>query len=191
MFSSQQLILTSDGAWRATEVFLNADENHVPGAAVIHEDLRQLTLWQKIGVPERPTVEGVLAWLTSLPRDAPLAPEDLRRIKEILRSNPQRIWTECGCWLNLEGEWVPVGDLVYYISTEPAAHSAIFSPLSSGKSPIWGACRRELFNRHPFPGFATLQTGYRSAFRTVPHRPCRGMQALADRPRERLCASCG
>lgn len=130
-FNSQKLILTSDGTWaRTAGVFLNSDENHVPGSAVIHNDLRSLTLWQRIGVAERPTIEIVLAWLKALPTNERPAPDELRRIKEILPKHPYRIWAECGCWLNLEGEWISVDELSYSISMQSlSAWSHLFSSI--------------------------------------------------------------
>ena len=118
-FHNHKLILTSEGTWaKAAEVFLNADEHLVPGSAVIHQDIRQLTIWQKIGVSDRPTVEVVLAWLCGLTRNERLSQDELRRIKELLPKYPHRIWNDCGCWLNLEGEWVDVEELKYSISMQ-------------------------------------------------------------------------
>src|SRR5262249_22015000 len=114
-FELEKLIPTFNGEWaRADEVFWGSDDLRVPGATAIHAELRHFAIWQRIGVPERPTVEMVLAWLNSLPKFERLAAEDLRRIDEVLPRYPQRIWTECGCWLNLAQEWSPVGELVYY-----------------------------------------------------------------------------
>jgi hypothetical protein len=116
-FESQSMILTTDGSWAsAGDVFLGADDHGVPGAAIVHEAIRPLTLWQKIGVEDRPTLERVISWLKNLPRSEKLSPEVLRRVKELLPRYAHRIWTECGCWLNLEGEWTDTENLRYSLS---------------------------------------------------------------------------
>jgi hypothetical protein len=116
-FESQRLILASDGTWaKADEIFLSPDDHDVPGAAIVHEAIRPLTIWQKIGVEPRPTLERVIAWLQNLPQDEKLSPDVLRRVKELLPRHAHRIWFDCGCWLNLEGEWVDIENLRYSIS---------------------------------------------------------------------------
>ncbi|MGE3999001.1 MAG: sacsin N-terminal ATP-binding-like domain-containing protein [Planctomycetaceae bacterium] len=116
-FHTQSLILTTDGTWaKADEVFLSPDDHDVPGAAIVHEALRPLTIWQKIDVKDRPTLELVVAWLQKLPQDQKLAPEVIRRVKELLPRHAHRIWFDCGCWLNLEGEWTNIENLRYSIS---------------------------------------------------------------------------
>ena len=116
---TEKLILTQDGAWStASSVFLMADEEDVPDAAVICGSVSDLTLWWKVGVENRPTVELVIAWLQSLESGAVLSPEDARRVRSLLARHPVRIWTECGHWLNLAGEWSPVERLVYAITMQ-------------------------------------------------------------------------
>jgi len=50
-FAREKLILTTDSEWVYTsKVFLNADEEDAPGAAVVHSAIRDLALWHKVGV---------------------------------------------------------------------------------------------------------------------------------------------
>lgn len=116
-FQAERLVLTTDGTWaQSNEVFLAPDDHDVPGAALVHEAIRSLTLWQKVGVEPRPTLDRIIEWLQSLPQDEKLAPDVLRRIKELLPRHAHRIWFDCGCWLNLDGEWTSIENLKYSIS---------------------------------------------------------------------------
>jgi hypothetical protein len=111
-FSSEKLIWSECGTWtRASEVFLAADEDDVSGALVIPESVRDLALWTKVGVAERPTAELAIQWLKSLSSGNRLEEDEHRRVLLLLARYPERVWTECGHWLNLVGEWVPVRDL--------------------------------------------------------------------------------
>jgi hypothetical protein len=116
-FQSQRLILAMNGTWaRADEVFLSPDDFDVPDPPVVHDSINPLRIWSMIGVEARPTLERVLDWLRKLPRNEKLAPDILRRVKELLARHAHRIWLDCGCWLNLEGELIAVAGLRYSIS---------------------------------------------------------------------------
>lgn len=113
----EKLILTSDSQWAmGTSVFLVADEEDVPGAAVIRDSVADLALWRKIGIAERPTADLAIEWLKALPPEHALSAEDLRRTRALLARHPLRIWHECDCWLNLTGEWVPTETLRYALT---------------------------------------------------------------------------
>lgn len=85
----EKLILTEGVDWvRATGVFLSSDEEDVPGAALIRSSVRDLTLWRKIDIAERPTFELAMEWLRSLPSSEILSPEDARRVRGLLSATP-------------------------------------------------------------------------------------------------------
>ena len=118
-FMTERLILTENGAWEISGgVFLNADEEDAPGAETVRASVRDLTLWRKIGVEERPTPELVISWLQSLP-SGPLPPEDLRRARALLARHAARVWEECQHWLSLSGEWTPVEEFDYALTMQP------------------------------------------------------------------------
>ena len=147
-FANYELILTEDGGWRrTTDVYINPDENDVPGAAVIHPALRDLAIWRRIGVPERPTVESALEWLGALGSSVTLNNDDLRRARSLLSRYPERIWKACGHWLSLNGHWLPVYDMKYSVNTQYAEawnhlypnikdKTAVFDMLSPGLSQL-------------------------------------------------------
>lgn len=118
-FGNERLILSEAGAWvDAKSVFLLAEEEDVPGAALIRPTVRDLSLWQKVRVAERPTLDLALAWLRGLPEGKSLPADDLRRARALQSRHALRVWRECQHWLNLLGEWVPVGTVAYTLSMQ-------------------------------------------------------------------------
>ncbi|MGQ4806699.1 hypothetical protein NKDENANG_00032 [Candidatus Entotheonellaceae bacterium PAL068K] len=125
-FAGDKIILTTESEWvRTSEVFLHADEEDAPGAAVIHAAVRDLSLWHKVGVAERPTEDLALKWLAGIPSHKKLSQDALRRVRALLPRYAKRIWLECRHWLNMDGEWVPVEELAYKLTMQtliPWAH---------------------------------------------------------------------
>lgn len=118
-FRSEALIFTDSREWsHSGSVFLNSNEEDVPGALVIHESARQLNLWPRMGVVARPSVELAVAWLKELPKGKRLTENEQSRVKALISRYPERVWNECGAWLNLEGEWVSTKELSYRITMQ-------------------------------------------------------------------------
>lgn len=116
-FHERKLILQERGGWAsASEVFLTSNEEDLPEAAVVHTSIRDLSLWRRIDVSERPSAELALQWLRSLIAGQQLQPDELRRIRSLMARHAVRIWTECAHWLNLEGEWTPVSALAFRLT---------------------------------------------------------------------------
>lgn len=130
-FADEKLILTEDSGWgTAAEVFLAADEEDVPCAALVHPSVRRLTLWRKVGVADRPTADLAIDWLASLESGQSLTADELRRVRSLLPRYPERIWSECGHWLNLEGEWTPTDELVYSLAMQSLVKwTHLFKPI--------------------------------------------------------------
>jgi len=120
-FHAERLILVHDGTWAtATCVFQALSDDDVPDAPVVRPSVADLSLWRKIGVPERPSLELMLAWLEELPVSQQLSPADRKRALGMTGRFPLQIW-DLGHWPNILGEWVPVEELVYGL----AMHSLI------------------------------------------------------------------
>ncbi|MEQ1669984.1 MAG: ATPase, partial [Hyphomicrobium sp.] len=77
-----------------------------------------LSLWHRIGVADRPSVDLALQWVGTLISGAVLSAEDGRRVRTLLVRYPIRIWEECGHWVNLLGEWAPAETLAYALSMQ-------------------------------------------------------------------------
>jgi len=118
-FKAEKIVLTDQCVWTSSAaVYLTADEADVPGAALVRPSVKHLTLWRRVGVAERPTADLAISWLQTLPSGQKLVPGELARVRALLVRHPARIWRECGHWLNLAGEWVPVAGLAYALTMQ-------------------------------------------------------------------------
>src|SRR5262249_17846108 len=106
-FRRENLVLTVDGGWtNSLGVFLSGDEDDVPGAAIIRPSVNHLSLWHRIGVADRPTPELAIRWLKQIPSGQRLDGDSARRVRALIARMGQKIWWECGHWINLASEWV-------------------------------------------------------------------------------------
>src|SRR5439155_14599489 len=165
VFHGQKIILSEKNSWaRAGEIFLTADEEDVPGAALVHSSVRHLVLWHKIGVAERPTADLAIGWLRSLPSGQTSSQDEARRVRSLLSRHAARIWDECEHWLNLEGEWVPVSDLAYSLTMRsliPWKH--LFSAIKE-RTADCQMLSTEICERPPFSGLADLSNSVEDRF---------------------------
>lgn len=113
----ERLIFSQDNEWTTGGVvYLSAGDDDVPDLALVRATVADLSLWRRIGVAERPTVELAIEWLSNMAAGFAPAGADLRRVRGLLVRYPVRIWTECGYWLNLLGEWTPTSALTYALT---------------------------------------------------------------------------
>ena len=118
-FKAEKLIVAQDGTWTTSGgAFLAGDEDDVPGAAIIRASVVDLSLSRRVGVAERPSAELAFQWLGTLASGKVLSVDDARRVRTLMSRYPTRIWEECGHWLNLSGEWVPVDALRFALSMQ-------------------------------------------------------------------------
>jgi hypothetical protein len=118
-FSSERLILTADCEWCTSgEVFQYADEQDVPGTPVVHPTVQSLSLWTRLGIAERPTVDLILGWLKQLESGRRLDGQDVKRVTVALQRCTSRVWEECGHWLSLDRTWVPTGQICYRLTMQ-------------------------------------------------------------------------
>jgi len=156
-FAGENLILTNESEWvKSTEVFLAADEDDVPGAAVVHPAIHDLSIWRKLGVADRPTGDLAIRWLVSIPSGKKLSKNELRRIRALLPRYPERIWRECRHWLNLEGEWVQVEQLFYKLTMQTLIPwTNLFRPVKQ-KTADLQKLTAEMCVQYPFVGLQAL-----------------------------------
>ena len=156
-FFYDKLILTAESEWAlTTEVFLNADEEDVPGAAIVHPAIRNLSIWHKIGVAERPTAKLSLKWLASIESNKKLSQDELRRVRALLPRFSERIWLECRHWLNLDGEWAPVEQLTYKLTMQTLIPwSNLFRSIKQ-KTADLQKLNSEICGQYPFTELPTL-----------------------------------
>lgn len=111
-FADNKLILTHEGDFETSSaVYQRVDDDDVPNAALISPSVKNLTLWGRIGVAERPTSELAIKWINTLPPRQVLAPAEARRVRALLARHPRRLWEECGHWITLTDEWVSIASL--------------------------------------------------------------------------------
>lgn len=156
-FKNSALILDESENWcRSTEVFLAGDEEQVPGAAIIHPSFRQLALWPRLGVADRPTADLAIKWLQGLQTGSELSRDDIRRVRALLPRYPDRIWDDCGHWLSLSGKWVPVTDFKYgAFEPGPIADKYLFASIKD-RSADFRALANDVRDRPPFSLLAEL-----------------------------------
>jgi len=164
-FVNEKIILIEGNGWaRAAEVFLAADEEDAPGAGLVHPSVRDLAIWPKVGVPNRPTVDLAIDWLASLEPGQSLATDELRRVRLLMLRYPDRIWRECGHWLNLEGEWTPTKDLVYSLTTQTlVAWKHLFKPIKQ-KTADLQKLSADVLDQHPFVTLRSLAQNIKDRF---------------------------
>jgi hypothetical protein len=118
-FREERIVFTDSGNWsNARGVFIASDLNDLPDTEVVRSSVRDLSMWHKLGVPDRPTPEVAISWLLQLPSGGRLSAGDGKRVKELLALYPSQIWNECGRWLNLSGELVPIENLEFSLSRQ-------------------------------------------------------------------------
>ena len=156
-FSNKKIVLTEKGTWVNTSVvFLSSDEEDAPDAETVRASVRELTLWRKIGVAERPTAELVIKWLQGLPSGEPLSQEDARRVRSLLKRHAERIWIECGHWINLAGEWIKVEDLNFALTLHPLIPWAHFHKWMKQKTADFRQLSQDISSAYPFSEISLL-----------------------------------
>lgn len=164
-FINEKIILIEGNGWaRVAEVFLATDEEDVPGAALVHPSVRDLAIWPKVGVANRPTVDLAIDWLASLEPGQSLAADELRRVRSLMLRYPDRIWSECGHWLNLEGEWTPTNYLVYSLTMQTlVAWKHLFKPIKQ-KTADLQKLSADVCDQHPFATLRSLAQSIEDRF---------------------------
>jgi hypothetical protein len=156
-FAAEDLILSESGEWvTSAEVFLTANEEDVPGAAVVHPLIRHLQLWQKVGIPERPTAQMAVDWLKGIPSGKKLDSDEIRRVRSLLTRYPDRVWRECGHWLNLDGQWIAANQLTFKLTMQSLVPCANLFPAIRRKTADFQRLSAETCKMHPFSDLRNL-----------------------------------
>ncbi len=116
-FNQKPLILTDAGEWLTSgELSIFPEEDN--SSPSIHTSLRNLGLWLRIGVSERPALERTIEWLNSLETGTKIDAAAAKRVRTVLQRDPLRVWNECQHWLTLDSTWVSVADLKYRLTMQ-------------------------------------------------------------------------
>ena len=178
-FETKKIILTENKEWaRAAEVFIARDDEDVPGAAVVFPSVSHLSLWHKVGVEDRPTVELAIDWLKNLPSGQVLSQDEGRRVRSLLPRYPERIWNECEHWLNLEGEWTPISNLAYALTMQSLVAWKHLFPETKQKTADLQKLTTETCQQHPFSTLPSLANSLEERFKETLF----GLPALQRKP---------
>ena len=114
-FDKTPLIIDAEGVWRCRLDVYQANDEELPGIAVIHPEMSAMSLWDRIGVERSPNMDKVLSWLRELPSRAEIPTTDRRRVAAILGRVPRVALDATRHWLSRAGTWVPWQELHYFI----------------------------------------------------------------------------
>jgi len=114
---NERLILSNDGVWSGPPwIFIDANDIDAPYAPLIKRSIKDLALWHRIGIPDRPSLEFVFSWLESLSDNEALQEVEVRRIRALISRHGRVIFDRTAHALNLINEWVPASSLRYAIT---------------------------------------------------------------------------
>ena len=131
-FQEAALILDQEGIWRHQAEIYQANEEELPGIAIIHPEMRALSLWDRLGVERSPNMDRVLSWLRGLPSRGEIAASDRRRVAAILGRMPNRAFDETQHWLSRAGTWTPWHELRFFVAStlgDGAGDGVLFPPI--------------------------------------------------------------
>jgi hypothetical protein len=110
VFTEERMIYTSDSTWETLKGVFKLNPEAVPGVCTLHPEARDLAMWDRIHMPEKPTVEMVLEWLKMLSYGQTISAGDKERVRQILRVAPDLAWSQCEGWIDTSGCWRNVED---------------------------------------------------------------------------------
>lgn len=118
-FESEPLIFSATHGWvRSQEIFISATADDIPDTPLIRSSVRDLELWRRIHVADRPNAELILKWLSELPTEETLPSDQVKRIKGNLARLGSSAWEQSGHWLNLSNQLVRTSEINYSVSMQ-------------------------------------------------------------------------
>jgi hypothetical protein len=157
LFESEPLILSESHGWvRSQEVFISATADDVPDTPLIRPSVRDLELWRRIHVADRPNAELILHWLRELPVGEPLPAEVVRRVKPALARLGVTAWEQCGHWLNISNEWVATSEIRYSVSMRSLTKTQELFPSVKQASADFQMLDFDSLDRYPFADVPSL-----------------------------------
>jgi hypothetical protein len=157
VFASERLILSAGNEWCSSgEVFQVADEQDTPDAAVVHPTVAHLSMWTRLGVPERPTVDLIIDWLKELESGQTLDAQDIKRVRAAQKRCPVRVWSECGHWLTLDNTWAPVSQISYRRTMQGLTKYGELFPGVRSKTADLSNLSADVYDQPPFNALTNL-----------------------------------
>lgn len=130
VFATEAIIRTQDGGWSASDGVFIDNAEQLPGVAIVWKRGAQLGLWRQVGVEHRPTADMVLGWLRERAEGERVEGAAKQRVRALLGGMPERAWTICRAWLDLDDRWMPVSRLRYR-TARPSVWQRVFPAIRS------------------------------------------------------------
>jgi len=103
IFGSKKIARAED-TWERIDAVFRTNPSNLPGVAVLHHDITDIPLWERLGVNIEPGFDDALSWLDALLLDSFLSERDYRDVIKLLARYPRDIWNKSNRWINLEGK---------------------------------------------------------------------------------------
>jgi hypothetical protein len=158
IFASESLIYSDQGTWcNSKDIFQNPDPLDNPGVSLVLPQLRNLQMWTRIGVAEKPTFELILESLKRLSSGQQLDQQTFIRVRSLIARAPIRVWNEYGHWISLDRSWVPVADLMYcYTMQSMFKYGELFQKIKHQTADLQGL-GVDTISRPPFSDLKNLK----------------------------------
>lgn len=151
IFASERIILSNNGEWYTSgEIFQNIDSDGMPDVPLVHSSLRHLSLWTRLGVNERPTIDLMLEWLKRIKTNQKIEPQEMKRVTNALQQCSIRAWDECRHWLSLDRTWVPTEQLSYKMTMQRLTPFAGLFPGILSRTADLRMLSADVCNKDPF-----------------------------------------
>jgi hypothetical protein len=114
IFTNERLVFSSDSTWESLAGIFKDNPEEIPGLRVIHPEIMTLSMWDRMGMPARPTIDLALDWVDGFYFGHKFEKGDKARLFQILRKAPDKVLERFdGAWINIEGKWCRKDDLKY------------------------------------------------------------------------------
>ncbi|KAF0654665.1 ATPase [Cyanobium sp. Copco_Reservoir_LC18] len=136
-FQESKLILTEQGEWSLpSEVFVSSDGLEAAGIKTVIASLQSLTLWRHIGIKERPSSENAVEFIESLEMGVELDNSTLLLAKIFLKRFAEKVISDCGAWLTLNGQLQPLKDFTYGLRSERIGENILFDSVRNSTADL-------------------------------------------------------
>jgi hypothetical protein len=136
IFGSEALLISQERTWHKSSEIFQRNDDQIPGVPILHENVDFQALWNRLGIPERPTFSSVIEWLHLLPFGKKLGEQDCNRVQTILRRYGIQVWEQCRGWLSLNGEWLPADQLRWQTGSAAITNSGLFPFVKQGTADL-------------------------------------------------------
>ncbi|MGD0794301.1 MAG: hypothetical protein ABR958_01730 [Dehalococcoidales bacterium] len=111
-FSSKKLARAED-TWEHIDAIFRNNPGSLPGVAVLHHDIADIALWERLEVGVEPGLNDVLNWVEVLPSNSDLSERDRRALRDLLARYPSEVWNKSSRWLNLDNRIINKNEVLW------------------------------------------------------------------------------